>query len=355
MVKFNTKIMKNWLLLCLLSVALSTNAQYTMVPDTVFEKNLIMHGWDTWPLDGKVLTASIDTVVSLEIFNFSNLDMITDFTGIAGFGSLKYFKCSDVLASSLNLSSNTELIKLDVQYNLSLSNVNLNGLHNLKEVYLQYNPSLTSINLTTDTAIQILWIDENSITTVDLSQNKSLKSLKCRRNDLTSLDVSSNHKLTYLDCSLNQLTSLNLIGASLMETLMVYENQLTSLNLSHMSHLSLMGCRNNLLQCLNLRNGNNYNLTMVAYYNPPLYCIEVDDSVWSSAYWSSNIDPFAHFSEDCNNSCSGTSGVNEHDGNSVKKIISITDILGRPGITARNRLLIIRYSDGTVEKRIVIE
>jgi len=55
-----------------------------------------------------------------------------------------------------------------------------------------------------------------------------------------------------------------------------------------------------------VKNGNNINFTnpfppgppFNATFNPNLYCIEVDDSTWSTANWT-NIDSIAYFSNDC--------------------------------------------------------
>ena len=38
----------------------------------------------------------------------------------------------------------------------------------------------------------------------------------------------------------------------------------------------------------------------IAWNNPNLYCIEVDDSTWSAQHWMTQIDPQAYFSEYCN-------------------------------------------------------
>jgi hypothetical protein len=37
----------------------------------------------------------------------------------------------------------------------------------------------------------------------------------------------------------------------------------------------------------------------VAYFNPNLSCVEVDNVPWSSSNWIAYIDPTAYFSEDC--------------------------------------------------------
>ena len=103
------------------------------------------------------------------------------------------------------------------------------------------------------------------MTNLDVSQNSSLIYLGCRNNILTNLDVSQNSNLTHLECR-----------------------------------------NNNRLINLDLRNGNNINFTFFnATNNDSLYCISVDDSIWSTNnwisgfFWSSNIDAHSFFSNNC--------------------------------------------------------
>jgi hypothetical protein len=65
-----------------------------------------------------------------------------------------------------------------------------------------------------------------------------------------------------------------------------------------------------------VKNGNNSNLTIGAYDNPNLNCIEVDDVAYSDANWTI-IDPQTSFSTNCNNACMPTS-INETALNTVE-------------------------------------
>ncbi|MFH2143507.1 MAG: T9SS type A sorting domain-containing protein, partial [Bacteroidota bacterium] len=61
-------------------------------------------------------------------------------------------------------------------------------------------------------------------------------------------------------------------------------------------------CSSNQLNMLNAKNGNNYNFAtssdFLAYNNPNLFCIEVDDPIWSEANWP-NVDSNASYSSNC--------------------------------------------------------
>lgn len=76
-------------------------------------------------------------------------------------------------------------------------------------------------------------------------------------------------------------------------------------------------------------------------------CINVDDSVWSTANWTfanGNIDPQHYFS----NNCSGPTSIQEHSTN--KELIKIIDVLGRETKGTKNEPLFFIYDDGTIEK-----
>ena len=126
------------------------------------------------------------------------------------------------------------------------------------------------------------------------------------------------------------------------------DNQLTSLDLSNNTALIEINCSENQLSSLDLRNGNNINFQyFLAYNNPNLYCIDVDNVVWSTANWI-YIDSWTSFGTNC----SATS-VQEHTTNN--NLLKITDLLGRETKGTKNEVLFYIYDDGIVEKRIVIE
>jgi len=112
--------------------------------------------------------------------------------------------------------------------------------------------------------------------------------LNCGNNLLTTFDVSNHLALTRFWC---------------------YGNQLTTLDVSNNSDLTWFNSSGNQLTSLDVRNGNNVNMIGVNPWhlnftnNPNLYCIDVDDPVWSSTNWTlanGNIDSTISFSANCN-------------------------------------------------------
>ncbi|MEZ7504616.1 T9SS type B sorting domain-containing protein [Flavobacterium sp. Arc2] len=155
--------MKKLFLLFILLTTIALQAQYTTIPDANFEQALINRGIDIGPIDGRVLTANVSGVSSINL-QFAN---ITDLTGIESFTSLIY------LATSIG----NQFDSLDLSQNVNL---------------------------------QVLFCDQNGLKTLDVSKNINLTQISCAQNQLTSLDVSKNTNLARLDCRNNELTTLNL-------------------------------------------------------------------------------------------------------------------------------------------------
>ena len=125
------------------------------------------------------------------------------------------------------------------------------------------------------------------------------------------------------------------------------ENQLTELDLSNNPNLFELNCRNNLLTRLDVRNGNNLGLWyFTASFNPDLYCIDVDEVAYANYTWEK--DSGCAFSSDC-----FPSSIQNY--TSSKKIIKVLDVLGKIVTPTPNMTLFYIYSNGTVEKKIIVE
>ena len=103
----------------------------------------------------------------------------------------------------------------------------------------------------------------------------------------------------------------------------------------------------NFLTHLDLRNGNNTSINPDLRNNFFLYCINVDDTLYSTNNW-----PYIESQHYFSNNCSGTTNIQEHSTN--KELLKVTDLLGRE-TKQTNQPLFYIYDDGTLEKRIVIE
>jgi len=210
------------------------------------------------------------------------------------------------------------------------------------------NDSVLTANINTVTALYMSGGNIYDLTGVE--DFTSLTLLDCSGNWLTTLDVASNTNLTHLECHSNNLITLDLTDNIALAFLRCGFNDITSLNVSNNTLLTTLYCYSNyLLTSLDVRNGNNFNFNLFfALGNPNLSCISVDDSVYSTNNWTTDIDPQHYFS----NNCSGITDIEEYTTN--KELLKVTDLLGRE-TKQTNQPLFYIYDDGTVEKRIVIE
>ena len=93
-------------------------------------------------------------------------------------------------------------------------------------------------------------------------------------------------------------------------------------------------------------------MVVVLFENPDLFCINVDDESWSNLYWIDKenyaFDVQHYFSNDCE-----SASIEEYMTN--KKLMKITDALGREVNHTTNQILFHIYDDGSVEKKFIVE
>lgn len=301
---------------CFVAFSLCVQGQVTNIPDTNFEQSLLDQGIDSdGLLNGEVLTADIDVLIALNIFN----EDIQDFTGIEDFVSLVTLDCSDnFVEGSLDLSSNV----------------------NLEVVFASYS-ALRSLNVSNSPNLRILNINDNELTSLDVSNNPLLEEIRLGNqsedvfpfNEFPNLDFSANPQLRILDCHATySLTSVNLNGATdlrfgnfegcaltsidvsmnvLLEELRVgyvdagfsgTSNNLVSVDVSNNPNLVSLLVQNTDISSLNIQNGANDILTNLSgFQTPNLSCILVDDETAATngdaPYGSWSLDAGTQFSE----------------------------------------------------------
>ena len=360
-------------------------AQQTYVPDDNFEQALINQGYDN-VLDDSVLTANISSIGYLDVSSQN----ISDMTGIQDFDSLWFLNCHNNQLITLDVSNNILLEGLHCAMNL-LSSIDVS-----QNLYLEWFPChdnlLTALDVTNNLNLQTLACYNNQLTDIDLSNNSNLISLGISNNLLYSLDLSF-QDIQYVDCNNNQITDLIIESDSLkelycgnnpvflfdainhpnLEYLEIYNTgifnidlsqnldlwflsigqnpDLWELDLSNNTSLTHLDVWTNSLSNLDMRNGNNHNMTYFVTWNcwgsQFLECISVDDSTYSTNNWTS-IDQWHYFSNNCN-------PLAVQDYSSEKEILKITDVLGKESKPQPNTPLFYMYSDGIVEKKIIIK
>ncbi|WP_111683809.1 T9SS type A sorting domain-containing protein [Winogradskyella tangerina] len=278
------------------------NAQTTAIPDPIFEDFLETHSADGAVVsvgdamslgdgianNGLVFTDRIEVVTSI---NLSSLG-ISDLSGIEDFQALETLICTDNDLTTIDVSTNTNLITLlcgsnflteiDVSTNLDLETLNCSD--NQIEV----------LDISLNTALRSLTASDNKISAVDLSNNTELTLLSVSNNRIQGeLVVSNNLNLEGLFCASNQISNLDLTSHTLLNSIDASDNLLTNLDLSSINTVicpdpqtdpetpcqdaGLINVSRNQLISLNVANGFNDLVTIFdASDNPDLFCIQID-------------------------------------------------------------------------------
>ena len=224
------------------------------------------------------------------------------------------------------------------------------------EAYLELNNMGNGIDnddyVTTSSINMVNYLDVNNKNISDLTGIEDfilIDTLKCDYNNLETLNLSNNLNLIWLGCAYNQLTSINVSNNYYLSSLGAENNNLTSIDVSNNPNLVNLICYSNQLNSADVRNGNNYNAEWYIFSdNPNLFCIDVDDPDYSTANWLVSfgmIDSTMSFSNNC-------SSLVEDINYNNKKLISITDVLGRNNNKGVQLQL---YDDGTIEKTHLIK
>ena len=241
------------------------NSQYTSIPDSAFEAKLITLGLDnTW--DGQVLTSNIDTVTNLDVncYNcFDTLELIYDLTGIEAFDALENLDCSYHFIGNLNLSSNINLISVDLKSNSRLTLLELNG-----------NPNLVSLNLMQCSSLDFLSLNgASSLTTFHEPSHGMITANFNGCSSLTELDLSPGVS----DVNLNGCTSLTDFEIIVSVLFTNSNSNISSLDISTCSSLTDVFLRKTAINCFNAKNGNS-NLRVTINSDNAISCIEVSDT-----------------------------------------------------------------------------
>ena len=240
------------------------------------------------------------------------------------------FKAYLVGDIAINTNGNTEIECSEASAftgTLSVNSQNISDLTGIEAftaltALICANNQLTSLDLSANTALTLLWAQFNSLTNLDVSNNILLENLSYGGNSIPFVDISNNTALKELYAYSNPLTSFDISNNIALELLWCYSTQITSLDISNHSSLTSLQCDNNSLTSLNVANGNNSNfVSFLAYNNPNLTCITVDDVAYSTTNWT-QIDAASSFSANCNAPCT----VNIPDANFKAYLVGNTAI-----------------------------
>ena len=249
-------------LITVLMTALAVQADVTINSSNFPDANFRSYLLSLYP-SGTITTSQINALTNLNVSdkNISSLQGIGYLTGV------KYLECSSNNLTSLNLTSNTNLVNVYCRYN-KLTYLNVNGLNSLSWLMADHNPNLTSItglaNRSSLTKLNVAGCGFTTLTITGLSNLThlsvedctSLDALTCNYGNanLSGLEVSGCTALTYLNCYGNpNLTSITgLSDCDNLNTLYCQNCGLTgTLDLMELPNVTLVNCSGNQLTKVN--------------------------------------------------------------------------------------------------------
>ena len=217
----------------------------TYVPDDNFEQTLIDLGYDDI-MDNYVLTEKIQI---LRVLDIRGENKIKDLTGIEDFKYLQDLNLNGHKLTSLDLSKNLLLVKLECSGN-ELASLNVTKNLQLKVLYCGEN-KLASLDVSKNNQLISLGIWSNDLSEIDISNNRYLDRLLCQYNNLQELDISNNYYLRVLNAERNKLKELDLsANGDIMRILYCEYNQIEKLDVSDIKNLIYFYCHDNPLSCV---------------------------------------------------------------------------------------------------------
>ena len=286
--------MNKYVFLFLVSTMVFTlQAQYTQIPDANFEAAL--SAYDDIANDGQIPTANIENLVELVINNKS----ISDLTGIEAFSNLEELNVSQNNLTTLDLSSNTNLVDVNI-WNNDIVTLNIQNLIKLKKLTATTN-ELTALDVSTNLALTTLSISFNDIVSLDLTGLTKLEQFTAFRvNTLETVILKNNTLLNDIYIGRCKVSTLDLAECPNLEEIYLNSNQFTTIDFSNNPLLKDVDVSKNQLTSIDLRTGNTQNFTNIDLLeNPDLTCVSIDDPEHAILLFSSEIDPQTKYSKEC--------------------------------------------------------
>jgi len=223
---------------------------------------------------------------------------VTNASGLEALSALQSLFCHANNLTRLDVSHNTNLIKLLCRDNPELRNLDVS--HNSRLQYLSCGgKTFEELNVSNCTNLTVLYCagrlknldlsdcvnltdlacTGTDLISLDVSRNTKLRSLAFDLNDLaTTLDVSHNTNLTHLSCGANNLQALDISRNTKLTHLSCADNCLRALDVSKNPNLTVLQCQGNQLRTLDISSNTNIihvNATgnplaeIVGWWNPP--------------------------------------------------------------------------------------
>lgn len=149
---------------------------------------------------------------------------------------LEHLMCGSCALHTLDLSEHKYLTHLDAFRN-KMTSIDISQNTKLKRLNIWDNPDLGNVSVSHLPELQFYSCANNGVTEVDVTHNPQLQKLVVSYNKLDKLDLSKNPRLAYLDCGSCQLPELDISHNPQMYFLQAFINDFASINIGNNTRL----------------------------------------------------------------------------------------------------------------------
>ncbi len=176
---------------------------------------------------------------------------------LSNLSNLKVLNCGNMSMNGLNITNCSQLEELNCSIN-QLTNLDLSTNTELKNIQAHSLPQLTAFDISNNLLLETLECSSGGFSTLDVSNNSLLTTLRCSYGQVSNLIFGSNNTLLYsVHCEQSPLASINVSMLSGLTDLTLNDDQLSSIDVSQNLNLEVLDLDNNQLTTIDLESNPN--------------------------------------------------------------------------------------------------
>ncbi|MBT0607941.1 T9SS type A sorting domain-containing protein [Aequorivita echinoideorum] len=246
--------MKLFITTCLFIISQLTFSQTVNIPDANFKQALLDH---TPPIDtnndGEIQLSEAQATSVVNVMNKN----VSDLTGISAFTNLQDLLCRSNPITSLDISSNTQLVQLWAGFtDISSLNTSQNG--NLYIIRIE-NSNVTDLDITNNPLLEWLDASYSPLQNLSTASTTALSVLSVENTNLQSLDGTAHPQLELLNIVNTSITNIDFTFLQQLKSISLGSDLIPeTLDFSQNTNLCSLYIQNSpQLEYINLKNGNN--------------------------------------------------------------------------------------------------
>lgn len=285
--------MKYFLIAMMLLSTTCASAQIVNIPDTAFKRLLLAYRWD-WGLynqqidkdnDGEISMQEASVVPFFTMMYTTDSTMwhnVKDLTGLEAFVNLDLLSIRHTNATTINLSTMTNIRQVDIANNYNLQSIDLRNNHKIEQLTMSYLDSTTVLRIGTMDSLSGLQMQYVKFDSFPFRNYPRLTGITLLETKIKKVDISNLHFLRDITIyrapvngySFNYLEELNVSNCDKLKSISVIAEKLSQLDISSCFNLTSLYIQSDSLSELNVKNGNGFD-RFECYNNNPLRGINI--------------------------------------------------------------------------------